>query len=158
IGRCRDLLDQGYRPTVMSVTASSLPEGLVAASVWYRPAVSPAAKEKLISRKANAAVASLKLGQPEKVWPLLKQSPDPELRSVLIHRLALLRADPKLVRKRLDEEKERSLRMALLLSLGEFGTNDLPPAERETLLLYLLACYRNDSDPGIHGAVVWLLR
>ena len=44
-------------------------------------------REKLAKRQANAAVALLKMNQPAKVWPLLKHSPDPRVRSYLIHRL-----------------------------------------------------------------------
>ena len=40
-------------------------------------------REKLAKRQANAAVALLRMNQPEKVWPLLKHSPDPRVRSYL---------------------------------------------------------------------------
>src|SRR5262249_58050502 len=49
-------------------------------------------REKLAKRQANAAVALLRMNQPEKVWPLLKHSPDPRARSYLIHRLSPLEA------------------------------------------------------------------
>ena len=51
------------------------------------------AKEKLAKRQANAAVALLRMNQPAKVWPLLRHSPDPRVRSYLIHRLGPLGAD-----------------------------------------------------------------
>src|SRR5262249_55610642 len=95
--------------------------------------------------------------QPEKVWPLLKHSPDPRARSYLIHRLYPLGADPRALVKRLEEEKEVSIRRALLLCLGEFRDKELPPAQRERLIPRLFALYRTDPDPGIHGAVGWLL-
>ena len=60
------------------------------------PADMPSADEKretLAKRQANAAVALLRMNQPEKVWPLLKHSPDPRVRSYLIHRLGPLGAD-----------------------------------------------------------------
>ena len=63
-------------------------------------------REKLAKRQANAAVALLKMNQPEKVWPLLKHSPDPRVRSYLIHRLGPLGADAKAIIKRLDEEPD----------------------------------------------------
>ena len=44
-------------------------------------------REQLAKRQANAAVALLRMNHPEKVWPLLKHSPDPRVRSYLIHRL-----------------------------------------------------------------------
>jgi hypothetical protein len=51
-------------------------------------------KERLASRRANAAVALLRMGHPGDVWPLLKHSPDPRVRSYLIHRLAPFIVDP----------------------------------------------------------------
>ncbi len=51
------------------------------------PAAKDDAKEKLAKRQANGAVALLRMNQPAKVWPLLKHSPDPRVRSYLIHRL-----------------------------------------------------------------------
>ena len=64
------------------------------------------AKEKLGKRQANAAVALLRMNQPAKVWPLLKHSPDPRVRSYLIHRFGPLGADARAIVKRLDEETE----------------------------------------------------
>ena len=59
-----------------------------------RPAIlGRRAEEKLAKRQANAAVALLRMNQPAKVWPLLKHSPDPRVRSYLIHRLGPLGAD-----------------------------------------------------------------
>ena len=59
---------------------------------------------------------------------------------------------------RLDEEKEVSVRRALLLALGEFDDKALSPTERQQLLPKLLTTYREDPDAGIHGAAEWLLR
>jgi hypothetical protein len=57
-----------------------------------------------------------------------------------------------------EREPDVSARSALLLALGEFDAQQLVPAEREALAPRLLALYRNDPDPGIHGAAGWLLR
>jgi formylglycine-generating enzyme required for sulfatase activity len=46
----------------------------------------------------------------------------------------------------------------LLLSLGEYGLDQLAPAERDVVLPKLLDWYRHDPDPGLHAAVEWLLR
>ncbi len=125
------------------------------------PADMPAAdekREKLAKRQANAAVALLRMNQPEKVWPLLRHSPDPRVRSYLIHRLAPLGADATAVIKHLDIEPDLTIRRALLLSLGEFSDKELPPAVRTALLPKLQTIYRTDADPGLHAAVEWLLR
>jgi formylglycine-generating enzyme required for sulfatase activity len=117
-------------------------------------------REKLAKRQANAAVALLKINEPEKVWPLLKRTPpdDPRLRSYLIHLLSPLGADATAVIQRLDQEPDITIRRALILSLGEFGEDRLPAEEREALNEKLHAIYRDDPDPGLHAATEWLLR
>jgi len=115
-------------------------------------------REKLAKRQANAAVALLRLNQPAKVWPLLKHSDDPRVRSYLIHRLGPLGANPKAIIKRLDEEPDITIRRALLLSLGEYGERDLAHEDCKALLEKLQEIYRNEADPGLHAAAEWLLR
>jgi formylglycine-generating enzyme required for sulfatase activity len=115
-------------------------------------------RDTLAKRQAAAAVALLRLGQPEKVWPLLKHSPDPRVRSYFIHRLFPLGADPEAIVRRLDEEPDLSARRALLLALGEFDEATLPAASRNTLLPKVQQLYRDDPDPGLHAAAEWLLR
>ncbi len=53
---------------------------------------------------------------------------------------------------------ETSMRRALILVLGTYGTKGLSPGEREPLIGKLLDLFRNDSDSGIHGAAEWTLR
>ncbi len=116
------------------------------------------AKEKLAKRQANAAVALLKMDRPEKTWPLLKHSPDPRLRSYLIHKLSPLGADAKAIVNQLDADKDITIRRALLLSLGEFDEKDFSQESRQALLPKLREMYRTDVDPGLHAASEWLLR
>jgi formylglycine-generating enzyme required for sulfatase activity len=116
------------------------------------------AKEKLAKRQANAAVALLRMHQPAKVWPLLKHKPDPRVRSYLIHRLGPLRVDAATVLEKLESESDITIRRALILSLGEYGENELSPENRQALLPGLQAMYRTATDPGIHSAAKWLLR
>jgi len=115
-------------------------------------------KEKLAKRQANAAVALLRMNQPAKVWPLLKHSADPRMRSYLIHRLGRLGADAGAIVKQLDSESDVTIRRALILSLGEFGEQELAPDARNALLSKLQEMYRTASDPGLHAASEWLLR
>jgi hypothetical protein len=103
-------------------------------------------------------VALLRLNQPEKAWPLLKHSPDPRVRSYLVHRLAPLGADARALIQRLDEEPDLTSRRALILGLGEYGAKDLPPDARQPLLPKVQGIYRTDPDPGLHAAAEWLLR
>ena len=122
------------------------------------PNASDDAKDKLATRQANAAVALLKLNQSANVWALLKHSPDPRVRSYLVHRLGPLGTDPKTIIRRLDEEPDITIRRALVLSLGEFDEQQLPPENRNALLPKLQEMYRAATDPGLHAACEWLLR
>jgi formylglycine-generating enzyme required for sulfatase activity len=115
-------------------------------------------KDRLAKRQANAAVALLRLSRPEKVWPLFKHTPDPRVRSYLIHRLGPLGTDAETIVRRLDEEPDVTARRALLLSLGEFDEKGFPPAARQALLPRLQDTYHTAADPGLHAAVEWLLR
>jgi formylglycine-generating enzyme required for sulfatase activity len=156
--RGRELADQGYRPAALSVAAAGEGRTPVTASIWHRPVVPDEVKERLAKRQANAAVALLRLGQGEHVWPLLRHRPDPRLRSYLIHRLSPLGADARAVVKRLAEEPDVTVKRALLLCLEEFGPEQLPAAERDALVPTLLHWYQEAPDPGLHGAAEWLLR
>ncbi len=115
-------------------------------------------RDKQAKRQANAAVALLKLGRPEKAWPLLKHSSDPRVRSYLIHLVAPLGADPDSLSKRLVEETDVTVRRALILSLGEYDEKQWPAAVRQTMLEKLQGIYRAEADPGLHAAAEWLVR
>jgi hypothetical protein len=116
------------------------------------------AKEKLAKRQANAALALLMLNKPSTVWPLLKQSPDSRVRSYLIHRFSPFGIDAKAIVKRLAEELDITIRRALILSLGEYGENDLSLDDRKALSAQLQDIHRTETDPGLHAASEWLLR
>ena len=125
------------------------------------PADMPSADEKreiLAKRQANAAVALLKMNRPEKVWPLLKHSPDPRVRSYLIHRLSPLGADADAIIERLVDEPDITIRRALILSLGEYREKELAAEARNALLPNLQGIYLYAADPGLHAAAEWLLR
>jgi serine/threonine protein kinase/formylglycine-generating enzyme required for sulfatase activity len=115
-----------------------------------------AERETLARRQANAAVATLRMGQAEKVWPLLKHSPDPRLRSWIIHRISPMGARPGTIANRLEEEPEVSIRRALILILGEFESPS--STDRNSLAENLLNLYETDPDAGIHAAAEWVLR
>ena len=100
--RGRELAAQGYRPVAWSVARTS-PEGPpLSASVWHRPLVPSDAKDRLAERQARAAVALVRLGKAESVWPLLRHSADPRLRSFIVNWLNPLGADPHAVAAELE--------------------------------------------------------
>jgi formylglycine-generating enzyme required for sulfatase activity len=117
-----------------------------------------AARDALAKRQAEAALALLRRGEPELVWPLLRHSPDASRRSYLIRDLGRSGVSPDVLVQRLEIESDVSARRALILSLGGFTGDQLPPAKRKPLVARLLRMYQEDADPGIHSAVDWLLR
>jgi formylglycine-generating enzyme required for sulfatase activity len=124
------------------------------------PDAKEAAKEKLAKRQAKAAVALLRMNQPAKVWPLLKHSPDPRVRSYLIHRFGPLGTEPGAIVKRLEEEPDVTIRRALILSLGpeELSAEVWSPEGKQRLVQQLKELYRRAADSGLHAAAEWLLR
>ena len=133
----------------------------------------------LTQRQARAAVAMIRLGRTEPIWPLLRHSPNPSLRSYLVNWLKPLGADPKALLARMESLKsgavttpmdgrqamdavlyhpDTSERRALILALGGYDPDELSPDKREPLVEHLLEMYRNDPDAGIRGAAEWTLR
>ena len=136
-------------------------------------------KDVLAERQARAAVALIRLGKVGKVWPLMRHSADPRLRSFLVNWLRPLGADPRTLAaelNRLDPNSkpmpaqeqqvmdailfhpQTSMRRALILALGQYGQEGLSPDERKALIDRFLDLYKTDPDAGIHGATEWTLR
>jgi formylglycine-generating enzyme required for sulfatase activity len=155
LAQARKLAAEGFRPAAMSVAAAGA--STVVASIWHRPAVSQEAQDHNARRQANAAAALMALGSPEKAWTLLRHSARPDARTYLIQRLAAFRVNPRLLVNRLGEETETSARRALILALGDYGPDQLSADVRAAIIPTLLKWYQSDPDPGIHGAIDWLL-
>jgi formylglycine-generating enzyme required for sulfatase activity len=175
--KCRELIDQSYRPVSWSVSQTGTEGKLVTASVWQRLTVQEDVKDRRVKRQARAAVALVRMGKTEDIWTLLRHSADPRLRSFIVNWLNPLGADPKLIAAELDRinpngmltpgqqamdtilfHPETSQRRALILALGTYGEVGLSLGERGRVIGKLLDLYRNDPDAGIHGAAEWTLR
>jgi formylglycine-generating enzyme required for sulfatase activity len=156
----RSVSERGLIATVYVSYASNLPDAYARLEKQLDEKSAPDApvdvKIDLAKKQASTGVALLVMGKGEKVWPLLKHSPDPTLRSYLIERLGPGGVDAKVLTARLEEEV--SVKRAVLLSLGQFGPDRLSQDQRLNLLPRLLKLYGDDPDPGIHGAAEWLMR
>ena len=109
-------------------------------------------------RQSLAAVTLVQLGYGDEVWSLLKFSPDPSLRSFIIHYLGKFGTNPNTLAARLGKETEVSIRRALIQSLGGLDSERIPLVDRNQIAEQLQALYVNDPDPGIHGSASWALR
>ncbi|MBM3983938.1 MAG: formylglycine-generating enzyme family protein, partial [Planctomycetes bacterium] len=154
-GRARELAAAGWRPVSVGVADAQL-----ACSVWHRPPVADAALEAWGKRRGYAGAVLVALGEGARVWPLLAfpKDGDPTARSYLLERLAAVGADAGALIARYDAEADVSAKRALLVALGDFPLSAVPVAEREALAAKLLVQYREHADPGLHGAIDWLLR
>jgi eukaryotic-like serine/threonine-protein kinase len=120
--------------------------------------VTPEARCAFVARQANAAIGLLHCGDAATVWPLLRHSPDPLLRTYLIDRVPRLAPDTSAIVGRLEEESDVSARRALVLILGGIASDFRSPSWAGPAENRLLALYESDSDAGIHSAAEWSLR
>ncbi len=118
----------------------------------------PEARYAFVARQANAAIALLHCGESGRVWPLLRQSPDPLLRTYLIDRLPRLAPDPPAIVERLAGESDVSARRALVLIVGGIPTELRSPSWAGRAAEQLLELFERDPDAGIHSAAESALR
>jgi formylglycine-generating enzyme required for sulfatase activity len=116
-------------------------------------------------RRANAAVALLRLGERERVLPVFDWSDDPEALTQFIFRCKPrgIGVEPlldllDLVTTAPTGKFSNDARYALLLAIGEYAPTEIPAARREALVKRLADWYASDPSSGVHGASGWLLR
>ena len=119
-----------------------------------------AALEALGKRRGYAGAALVALGEGGRVWSLLAfpKDGDPTARSYLLERLAAVGADSGALMARYEVESDVSAKRALLVALGDFPLAVVADEKRKALTEKLLVQYREHADPGLHGAIDWLLR
>ncbi len=107
---------------------------------------------------ANAAVALVRLGQGDLVWPLLRDFNDPRLPSYLIHRFATHGAPADALVSAAKQTTDAATRRVLILGIGEFAPTALGDEQKHAFLSWLVECYRDQPDPSVHAACDWVLR
>jgi serine/threonine protein kinase/formylglycine-generating enzyme required for sulfatase activity len=156
--RCRELADAKFRPVAIGVASRGEGQPLVTVSAWQRPILTEEDRDEFALRQARAAVALLRIDEPDSVWPLLRYKADPRLRAFLIDALARLGAPPPALVARLEQEPEADVRQGLIVALGEYPPDVWEASEREKLVARLHAMFQQDPDSGVHAAADWLLR
>ena len=158
----RSLSEKGLIASIYGTYAADMPDGYVRLEQRLtgqsEPNATMEAKITLAKRQASIGTALLVMGRGEKIWPLLKHRPDPTMRSFLMEWLGPIGVDPNVLLARLEEEKDESVKRAILLSLGEYGPDRLSEGERQKHVPGLIKLYKEDPDAGIHGATEWLLQ
>lgn len=110
------------------------------------------------NRRSMAAATLVHLGKGSSVWPLLRHSSDPTIRSFIIQKLGKLRADPNVIASRLVTESDDSIRRALIQCLGGLDPMMIRDSDRERIVSQLKEMYVHDLDAGIHSSASWTLR
>jgi formylglycine-generating enzyme required for sulfatase activity len=145
-----------FPPLVKHGQAAALVEMALDASLHVKPADWDDDTPEQAS--ANLAIALVRLGRPERLWPLLVHSPDPTLRTRLIDRLLPLGAPLAQVAARLAVETDASSRRALILALGEAAPAKIPSPLHGELVARLADLHADDPDTGVFAAAEWTLR
>jgi serine/threonine protein kinase len=110
-------------------------------------------------RVANLAAVLLRLEWSEDQAQLLRRKDDVDIlvRSLLIPRLEQAGVELDVLTAAFERELDISGRVALLLAMGEYSFNSLPPSQREQFRARLLELFHTDPDATIHSASEWLL-
>jgi formylglycine-generating enzyme required for sulfatase activity len=117
----------------------------------------PGPRDVAAQRRARAAAALLRLGAAESAWTLLGSASDSRTQAETIHALLEFNAEPGPLVARLGDEKDPAARRELLLALGDLAAQIPQDVRQHGLVARLLDVYRDDPDPGIHGAARRLL-
>ena len=107
-------------------------------------------------RKALATMALVRAQGPDAMWPLLRATADPRIRSCLIHWAGPRGANPQTILTYWQQGPDVDVRRALLLMLGEFVGRKFVIQQSD--IENLLDAFEHDPDPGLHAAAEWLLR
>jgi len=114
--------------------------------------------EMVIRRQANIGLMLIKLGEQDRVWPVLENSLNPSVRTQLIHLIPTRGISAELLFDQYRKDTREDVRHCLLLTLGEYDEQQLSTEDRKRYAEILLQDYVTVKDSGTHGALDWLLR
>ncbi|HJZ94141.1 MAG TPA: hypothetical protein VKE40_24920, partial [Gemmataceae bacterium] len=122
---------------------------------WEAPTESE--RDKKARVQAHYAALALRLDPDGPAWEHLLRPParDFRLQSYLIHWLPSRGVPAGSVLRRCDGTVGLA---ALLLTLGSYNQQQLPPSLRAELMPRVIEYFCKDPDPGVHSAAEWLLR
>jgi serine/threonine protein kinase/formylglycine-generating enzyme required for sulfatase activity len=109
-------------------------------------------------RRAGAAVTLMHLGEFSAAGEVLRVRDDPEAATQFIHGLRERGIPARDLLDCLTDASETDVLYGLLLALGEFRSEDLPPSALAGLRARLIDWHSHDPRSIIHGASGWLLR
>lgn len=110
-----------------------------------------------LDARARWAAALLMAGRPGPAWKALEHSPGNDLRTNVFLNLARWKVPAETLVGQLEVEPDVSRRRVLILALGDYHTDALPPAVLDLALGRLKYLFATDVDAGVHSAARWTL-
>jgi len=140
----------GHKEYVLQRSADEVRETLVDAqpSDIYR---------RTNKHQATAAVVLYQLGQADKIWPLLTDSPKPDRRSYIIHWLADRGSNPSALLEHARVEKDSEILKAVLMALGEFPLEAFEAKQLAELVQLAQSIASDTTQAAMQSTVQWLL-
>ena len=106
----------------------------------------------------NAVVTLAQMDRLDVLWSLLEADIPPDVRVLLVHRLAPSGVAPEILAQKLTQQTSPSVRRSLLLALGEYEPFQTTSRFRESVAGHVAEIHEDDPDSGVHSAADWLLR
>lgn len=124
---------------------------------WKSPHEIERAFDAAQGRRATAAIALWRLGDPEIVENALASGGDPELRAWLIEQIVPLGVPAMALQDKIVDTDDVAMRQACILAIGQADFDSLPQHALQQLNARIAFSYVHDADPGVHAACRWLL-
>ena len=160
----KSLRSDGYRPVAIAVRQPPEPgdlssQSLLTSMVWHRPVVEETKKEELAIRQSAAAATLIRFQAASNVWPIFQPTPDTRLTSNFLDRTLRYRTNPAWIIDAMQQTSNPGHRYSLILAVGQLAKSDrLDDAMLTKAANILLPWYRDDVDPGVHGAIEWAMK
>ena len=115
--------------------------------------------ERFFQARRNANIATLRLlfGSTDELR-LLDATPDPTIRSYVIHNYGHSGGTATMLLTMLNQTESPAIRAGLLLALGEVARENFTTNEFRETVRTAQDLFRDDPDPGVHSAAEWLLK
>ncbi|MBM82567.1 MAG: serine/threonine protein kinase [Planctomycetaceae bacterium] len=114
-----------------------------------------AAEDRLVNRKANAAIVLMRFGRSDLIFPLLKNGADPSLQTELVNRFPSSNVSPGiLINYLMNTKLHDSDRAILLQAVGEYDRKDVADRLGQPLLtIYVEKWQQKSEDAALHVAI-----
>lgn len=118
----------------------------------------PNLSEEDVNVICNAVVTLAQMDRLDVLWSLLEADIPPDVRVLLIHRLAPSGVTPEILAQKLTQQTSPAVRRSVLLALGEYEPFQTTSRFRESVAEHVTKIHADDPDSGVHSAADWLLR